>query len=74
VHEEVLLNANEIMKDHRYLAVNIVKLSSDHQFVAYTLDTTGEETYTLYIKDIEKNKILVCSMIMCFVIAGSLNP
>lgn len=52
--EEILLDQNELAVGHEYLAVGIYNVSPNHRFLAYSIDTTGEERYTLYIKDIDK--------------------
>ncbi|KAI9291630.1 oligopeptidase B [Neoconidiobolus thromboides FSU 785] len=52
--EEVLLNLNEF-KDE-YLSLGAFKVSSTNDKVAYTLDTTGDEKYSLYIKNFKTNE------------------
>lgn len=34
------------------------RVSPDHRYLAYTLDTTAEEQFTLHIKDLKHGKIL----------------
>jgi protease II len=36
----------------------LVKISPSHQKLLYSLDTTGDESYVLMIKDIPSGKIL----------------
>jgi oligopeptidase B len=52
--EEILLDQNELAVGHEYLAIGIYEVSPNHRFLAYSIDTTGEEKYTLYIKDFDK--------------------
>ncbi len=56
--EEMLLNLNLIAKDHPYLQMGSMGISRDQSKLAYTLDTSGDETYTLYIKDLDTGKTL----------------
>ncbi|MEA3475476.1 MAG: S9 family peptidase [Candidatus Cloacimonadota bacterium] len=67
--EEIVLDANELGKGHSYFSVGGMKLSSNHQYLAYSVDTTGDEKYTLYIKDLKSSELLedktypVCSIV-----------
>lgn len=56
--EEVLLDANELAKGHEYFWIDELSISPDHNFLAYTVDTTGAEVYTLYIKDLVGDSLL----------------
>jgi oligopeptidase B len=55
--EEILLDQNELAVGHEYLALGVYKVSPNHRFLAYSIDTTGEERYTLYIKDLDKHML-----------------
>jgi oligopeptidase B len=55
--EEVLLDLNEMSKGHEYFELGEYKISPDHKFLAYTIDTTGNERYTLYIKYLSRKTI-----------------
>ena len=50
--EQILLDENLLAQDHRYFNLGAYETSPDHQFMAYTVDTTGGEMFTLYIKDL----------------------
>lgn len=50
--EEILLDLNEEAKGHSYMELGVYRLSPDHKKLAYSLDTTGYESYTLYIKNL----------------------
>ena len=50
--EEVLLNANELAREHDYLRVGVFETSPDHKLLAYSLDTEGSEQYTVYVMDL----------------------
>lgn len=50
--KEVLLDWNEIAEQYGYVHVGTCRVSPDHDFLAYTLDTTGGEKFMLQIKDL----------------------
>ncbi|XP_075483481.1 uncharacterized protein LOC142523653 [Primulina tabacum] len=56
--EQVLLDWNEIAEKHGYVHLGTCRVSPCHNFLAYTLDTTGEEQFQLQIKDLRTNAIL----------------
>ncbi|MCH8027307.1 MAG: S9 family peptidase [candidate division Zixibacteria bacterium] len=55
--EEILLNVNKIAEGHEYCAVGVYKISPSHQLLAYSIDTSGSETYDLYVKDLSTGKL-----------------
>ncbi|KAE9451126.1 hypothetical protein C3L33_16971, partial [Rhododendron williamsianum] len=50
--EEILLDWNEIAEQYGYVHVGTCRVSPNHNFLAYTLDTTGGENFMLQIKDL----------------------
>ena len=54
--EQLLLDPNELAAGG-FLSLGAFNVSPDHQLLAYSLDTNGEETYTLYIKDLATGAI-----------------
>jgi len=48
----VLLDENVEARGHDYFDLGAFDLSMDHQFVAWSMDTTGNERYTLQIRDL----------------------
>ncbi len=56
--EELLLDQNALSEGHEYLEVGVYKISPNHQLLAYSTDTTGGESYTLYIKDLNTGQLL----------------
>ncbi|XP_057543119.1 uncharacterized protein LOC130821389 [Amaranthus tricolor] len=50
--EVILLDWNEIAEKYGYVHVGACRVSPDHNFLAYTLDVTGSERFTLQIKDL----------------------
>ncbi|KAI3867369.1 hypothetical protein MKX03_036496 [Papaver bracteatum] len=55
---EKLLDWNEIAEQFGYVHVGTCRASPDHNFLAYTLDTTGSENFMLQIKDLRTGLIL----------------
>jgi oligopeptidase B len=56
--EQVLLDLNSLADRHAYLELGAYEVSPDHNYLAYSLDTTGSERYTLYIKDITEDTLV----------------
>jgi oligopeptidase B len=55
--EEILLDLNILAKGNDYLELGVYRTSPDHKFLAYSLDTDGDEKFTLYIKYISRNTL-----------------
>ena len=53
--EEVLLDPNALGQGHKFFDIGVFKVSDDHTMLAYSVDTTGSEEYTLYFKDLRNN-------------------
>jgi oligopeptidase B len=56
--EQVLIDLNEVRSGHAYIDLGAYEVSPDHRFLAYSIDTTGSERYTLTIKDLDRNVLL----------------
>ena len=56
--EEVILDQNELAKGNDYFRLGGFEISPDHRLVAYSVDTSGSETYTLRIKDLTTGELL----------------
>ena len=56
--EEILLDENELAVGHDYLRVGVFRVSPNHKLLAYSVDTSGAESYTLYIKNLESGELL----------------
>jgi len=56
--EEVLLDLNAEAEGLDYLSIGLFEVSPDHGILAYSLDTTGAESYTLRFKDLASGKRL----------------
>ncbi len=56
--EIVLLDQNELAKEHDYFEIWAKNVSPDNRLLAYSVDSTGSETFTLYIKDLVTGELL----------------
>ena len=60
--EEVLLDQNPLAADHAYFKIGVREVSPDHRLLAYSVDTSGAEDFTLYIKDLTTGRLLAESI------------
>lgn len=56
--EEILLDQNPLATGHPYFRVGVGEVSPDHRLLAYSVDTSGAEEFTLYIKDLTTGELL----------------
>ncbi|HVD62523.1 MAG TPA: S9 family peptidase [Gemmatimonadaceae bacterium] len=56
--EEVMLDENVEAGNRKYFRVGVSEVSPDDHLLAFTVDTTGGERYTLMVKDLTTGKIL----------------
>jgi oligopeptidase B len=56
--EETLLDQNPLAAAHSYFRVGVTAVSPDHRLLAYCVDTSGAEEFTLYIKDVTTGELL----------------
>jgi len=56
--EYVLLDLNELAAGHDYFRLGAFRPSPDHRFLAYAVDTSGDERYTLFVRDLETGVLL----------------
>jgi oligopeptidase B len=56
--ETVLLDQNPLAMGHSYFRLGAFEVSPDHRFLAYSIDTSGSECYTVYIKDLCTGELL----------------
>ncbi|KAM0866112.1 hypothetical protein ACQ4PT_042830 [Festuca glaucescens] len=59
--EEVLLDWNEIAEKFGYVHIGSCRTSPDHRFLAYTLDTSGGELFSLEVKDLQSKCVIFSS-------------
>ena len=55
--EEILLDQNQLAEGHEYFAVGVLSVSPNHQILAYSIDTTGAEKYTLYFLNLNTREV-----------------
>jgi len=55
--EEVLLDQNKLAAGYEYFDIGAYRVSPDHRFLVYSVDTSGSEKFSLHIKDLEKNEL-----------------
>ena len=58
--EEIILDENVLAESggHEYFELGALEVSPDHQWLAYSTDTTGAETYTVRIKNLATGELL----------------
>ena len=56
--EEILLDQNKLAEGKEYLRVGVFEPSPSHALLAYSVDFSGGERYTLYIKDLRTGDLL----------------
>ena len=60
--EEVLLDQNPLAANHAYFKIGVSEVSPDHRLLAYSVDTSGAEEFTLYVKDLTTGRLLAESI------------
>jgi oligopeptidase B len=56
--EEVILDANELAKNEKFLRIGEQKVSDDGNLLAFTTDVTGYRDFDLSIKDLRTGKLI----------------
>ncbi len=56
--EEILLDQNRLAGDRSYCEIGAFKPSPDHRLLAYSVDTTGAEVYTISIRNLDTGQLL----------------
>jgi oligopeptidase B len=55
--EEILLDQNQLAQGYEYFSLGTFKVSPDHQILAYSIDTSGSEQYTLFFLNIATKEL-----------------
>ena len=55
---EVILDVNDLAKDFEYYDIGSCVHSPNHRFLAIAIDSQGDESYTIKIKDLDTGKFL----------------
>jgi oligopeptidase B len=56
--EEILLDQNPLAAEHTYFKIGVSEVSPDHRLLAYSVDTSGAEEFTLHVKDLVTGELL----------------
>lgn len=56
--EQVLLDLNELAEGHEFISVGASSVTTSGRYLAYSLDTTGDERFDLFVKDLETGELL----------------
>ncbi|MGD0577564.1 MAG: S9 family peptidase [Bryobacteraceae bacterium] len=56
--EEVLLDANALAGDCAYFQLGVFEPSPDHMLLAWSVDTVGDEDFTIFVKDLRTGALL----------------
>jgi oligopeptidase B len=56
--EQLLLDANELAEGHEFFALGGSSVSPDTHLLAYATDTTGDERFTVRVKDLRTGRLM----------------
>ncbi|MDD3051287.1 MAG: S9 family peptidase [Candidatus Cloacimonetes bacterium] len=56
--EEIILDQNQLAEGKQFFTIDFLVTSDDQNYLAFTVDTSGEETFTLIIKDLRTGDFL----------------
>lgn len=56
--EEIILDENVLAEGHEFFDVGMTRVSPNQQLLAYSIDMTGAERYTLFVKDLATGELL----------------
>lgn len=56
--EEVMLDVNELAKNHAYFSAVGLSVSPNNQILSYGVDTVSRRQYTIYFKDLSTGQLL----------------
>lgn len=56
--EEILLDGNLLAEGQKYFQIGVFSPSPNHKLLAYSVDLTGEEVFTILIKDLATGALL----------------
>ncbi len=56
--EEIILDTNKLTKCYKFISISDIAISIDHQLLAYSIDYTGGEKYTIKIIHLTKKEYL----------------
>jgi len=56
--EQIVLDPNEMAKEHKFVGIGETAYSDDGNLLAYGVDFTGFRQYSLHVKDLRTGAIL----------------
>ena len=56
--EQIVLDLNDRARDREYYDLGVYEISPDHRYLAFSEDFTGQELYTLRVKDLATGLLL----------------
>ena len=56
--EEIILDPNVLAGDHKFYDIGSYAVSDNQNMLAYSVDTSGSESYTIYFKNLETGEML----------------
>ncbi|HEY8201270.1 MAG TPA: oligopeptidase B, partial [Actinomycetota bacterium] len=56
--EEIVLDENELAVGHDHFRLGAFSLSPDHRYLAYSVDTIGDERFSIQVKDLDRGDVL----------------
>ncbi|MEC7984926.1 MAG: S9 family peptidase, partial [Myxococcota bacterium] len=56
--EEIFLDLNRLAEGKEYIDVASWSISDDHRYVAYSIDETGREVYSIHIQDLQTGVLI----------------
>lgn len=57
-NEQVMLDVNQIGKGHAYTGIGLLEVSPSQNILAFSVDTSGNEEYTVMFKDLATGQLL----------------
>ena len=64
--EDIILDLNILAEGKDYYSVDMLEVSPNGKMLAYAVDTSGREEYTIYFKDLKNNKVLKDNIKRCY--------
>jgi len=55
--EQILLDENSLAAGHNYFRIGDVEISPSQRLMAYSIDTEGDEVYTIHVKNLETGEV-----------------
>ncbi|WP_018297376.1 S9 family peptidase [Corynebacterium lubricantis] len=56
--EQIILDMNELAEGHDFFSIGASSVTTSGRYLAYSVDTAGNERFTMYVKDLETGELL----------------